>query len=901
MKKFYYLTVFVFISVVTNGQPFNFDGLVTGATGSFTNGWVGTPTTGYSWRAKSDSTTSQGTGPRFDHTLGNTSGIYMYVEASSPAAVGNVATLTSSTMSYSGLTNAGLSFWYHMAGSGMGNMYIDIFSGGSWTTNVDSLVGNQQNEPTSPWLNKIIDLSSFTSPIQVRYRGTYGTTWSGDMAIDDVDIVDIPPYDVYLKKVIPSHYYYMMPTSQIQSMTFSGWIENLGVDTVTNVTLNGSINTSPISGSVAQMLPYSEDTIAIATSYLPSTVGFYVGDFNVSITETDTVTYNDSLQYNFEISDSVMAREDGSASLGIGFNGLGEIGQLFEVYNADSLSSVSFKLVGPTVNQTLRVKVYNWNGATNTVGSIIDSSKVFTIPSTASAWYTVQLTCDRVLTPGMYLFAVEQLTTTNMSLAYTAENYEDQTSFFSTTGVWNDLGLGGFPVALGIRANFGAATFPTVSIGSDTGFCAGSSININAPAGYTNYLWSNGGVNASNVISSPDSTFWVQVTNSRGCKLRDTIIVEEYPNPDINLPSNVGICDGQIAVLVANNDPNYSYLWNTGSVDSSISVSVSGFYAVTVTNTFGCDSIGFTSVIAGATPVADIGADTIRYCEGTTTVATASGSGNAYSWSNGEIGQTATISQPGQIILTVTSPAGCIAYDTAFVVEQPELILTISDTLVNICEDSTLVITGWCGTGGVTDYLWSDGSTNNTISVNSAGTYYLTVTNGVCSGTLSTLVNVDPLPDVDLGNDTTICPGQVVVLDAGGNTGDSYSWSTGANTQTISVNTANDYFVTLTDGNTGCNGKDSITVTLDVCDNIEELEAQFTIYPNPASEILNIELTNPSSSTQIEIYDMKGALVMQLDRSGSKISINVSNLPKGMYQLRIFSNNHSSELPFLKQ
>jgi len=64
---------------------------------------------------------------------------------------------------------------------------------------------------------------------------------------------------------------------------------------------------------------------------------------------------------------------------------------------------------------------------------------------------------------------------------------------------------------------------------------------------------------------------------------------------------------------------------------------------------------------------------------------------------------------------------------------------------------------------------------------------------------------------VNLGNDTTICPGVTYTLDAG-NAGATYAWNTGASTKTINVNTAGTYSVAVTLPS-GCSGSDAITIT----------------------------------------------------------------------------------------
>src|SRR5690606_41555627 len=72
------------------------------------------------------------------------------------------------------------------------------------------------------------------------------------------------------------------------------------------------------------------------------------------------------------------------------------------------------------------------------------------------------------------------------------------------------------------------------------------------------------------------------------------------------------------------------------------------------------------------------------------------------------------------------------------------------------------------------------------------------------------VVMTSPLPVVTLGNDTAICVGSSLTLDAG-NAGAAYLWSTNATTQTIAVATAGTYSVTVTDG--FCSASDTIVVS----------------------------------------------------------------------------------------
>jgi gliding motility-associated-like protein len=89
-----------------------------------------------------------------------------------------------------------------------------------------------------------------------------------------------------------------------------------------------------------------------------------------------------------------------------------------------------------------------------------------------------------------------------------------------------------------------------------------------------------------------------------------------------------------------------------------------------------------------------------------------------------------------------------------------------------------------------------------------SGSYNVDVDVNGCVGSDTINVTINPAPTLDLGNDTTICSGNNIVLDAGlGN--DTYIWSTGAQTQTITVNTAGTYIVEV--GSNGPSGTNLVT------------------------------------------------------------------------------------------
>ena len=95
------------------------------------SGWVNQSGDDLDWTVDEDGTTSTGTGPTTDYNPGTTTGNYLYTEAtgSGTGYPNKVALLTSPCFDLSSLSNPALSFAYHMYGSDMGSMTVEVNDG----------------------------------------------------------------------------------------------------------------------------------------------------------------------------------------------------------------------------------------------------------------------------------------------------------------------------------------------------------------------------------------------------------------------------------------------------------------------------------------------------------------------------------------------------------------------------------------------------------------------------------------------------------------------------------------------------------------------------------------------------------------------------------------------------
>ena len=173
----------------------DFETFTTGTPGTFQNGWVMNAPSYYQWQVNAGGTSSSNTGPTVDHTLGTTTGIYVYTEASS-GSQGDYTTLTSPCLDLSTMTAPGLSFWYHMYGANIDTLAVDVLDGGVWYNNIYLLVGQQQTQQNDPWLKATVPLVSHITADKIRFRAIRGSSYKGDIAIDDIQLYELPSKDL---------------------------------------------------------------------------------------------------------------------------------------------------------------------------------------------------------------------------------------------------------------------------------------------------------------------------------------------------------------------------------------------------------------------------------------------------------------------------------------------------------------------------------------------------------------------------------------------------------------------------------------------------------------------------------------------------------------------------------
>jgi hypothetical protein len=144
--------------------------------------------------------------------------------------------------------------------------------------------------------------------------------------------------------------------------------------------------------------------------------------------------------------------------------------------------------------------------------------------------------------------------------------------------------------------------FPPVSLGPDSTLCDGDTLGLQLCPCYSSIYWQDStSQNSYNVFTA--GSYWVEVVDSEGCRSSDTVILSIHPSPvaAVTPTGPVNVCLGDSLLLQAT--PNLAgYLWSNGATTSYNWVQQSGFYAVTVTNLWGCEAISSPVLVAVSSP-----------------------------------------------------------------------------------------------------------------------------------------------------------------------------------------------------------------------------------------------------------------------------------------------------------
>lgn len=375
---------------------------------------------------------------------------------------------------------------------------------------------------------------------------------------------------------------------------------------------------------------------------------------------------------------------------------------------------------------------------------------------------------------------------------------------------------------------------PIVNLGADLALCGVTTQLLNAANAGSSYQWTTGETTQQITVNSSGS-YGVTVTSSNGCAASDAITIGFNALP-IDALMDVTACTGTTTVLDAGN-PGATYLWNTGATSQTLEPSTAGTYSVVVTTSDGCSGTFDADFTVIPSIIVDLGPDT-SFCAGSSILLYAGVEGPNYIWSTGANTATLEVSAGGTYWVRASNSA-CSASDTLEVTVHAAPADPLQDVTRCIGENPVLDATSPDCT-----YNWSTGATTPSIQVTAAGTYSVTITNPVgCSAMYEAVVAFVPPPNVQLGADTVLCDGEILMLDAG-NAGASYSWSNGATGRTVPVSTAGTYSVQVSNGY--CSRLDAIVVDFNPSP-VQMASHQFHTCLGEDQQYVRLDAGNPGS------------------------------------------------------
>ncbi len=360
------------------------------------------------------------------------------------------------------------------------------------------------------------------------------------------------------------------------------------------------------------------------------------------------------------------------------------------------------------------------------------------------------------------------------------------------------------------------------------------SISITATGGVSPYTynWSNGAT-TSTISNLSAGTYAVTVTDNHGCtKVNGYMVTQPAAFVVLIMQTSQNLCfadsTADLTASVTGGTPPYSSLWSNGMSGVNNSNLHAGTYTITITDTNGCTSTKSATitdppqltVIVSTTDETSVGAN-----NGTATATPAGGTpALSYLWSNGATTSMITGLPPGNYCVTITDMSGCSVTACGQVDAFGCSLNVMTSPDIAICEGvSVIVTTAISGASGNVTYLWTGGSTSDTLVVSQGGEYCVTVTDGAgCQDMDCISITEIILPGIDCPVINESTPGAhdgAVQCDSIPGAA-SYSWSTGATTSSITGLSAGIYCVTITYFN-GC--------TKSQCFNVQPGNCQLTI------------------------------------------------------------------------
>lgn len=423
------------------------------------------------------------------------------------------------------------------------------------------------------------------------------------------------------------------------------------------------------------------------------------------------------------------------------------------------------------------------------------------------------------------------------------------------------------------------------------------SINLNASGGTgaLTFNWSNGAV-TEDISNLAAAKYLVSITDGNGCQKVDSTILTEPLAITSSLAANAVSCngssDGTISSTVNGGTLPYTYLWSNGLTTSSITNLIAGKYLVTISDFNAClklDSVVISEPVL-LTVILDSSSNITCFGLNDGRIYTSTLGGTSpymYRWNNTAAIDDLSNLVPGNYQLIVTDANGCSDSLNTTIAEPVQLTTSINSTNIscNSNSDGSIDLSINGGTIPYT-YLWSNATTTEDLTAVAAGNYKVTITDANGCLKLDSILITEPavLGLILTGTNVNCYNGTNGFADltvSGGTSPFTYLWSDLSTSQDISVLTAANYRVTVTDANS-CSKIDSIVIT------------------QPDSLTITSQITPAlcfgSSTGAIDLTIAGGTSVYSFMWSNAISIEDLSNVQAGIYQVTVTDQNACSKV-----